>query len=615
MREAYGGVLPDRPEGTADSVGGEAAEPSSFYGIEAVEDGYFVTKPALYSDMGAVGATTVEAAPKGEAEAMIARARAELDPQTEMASLRQSFSGFHSIAREPDGSYIVTVPAFHSLDQPGLSVGTAKKSFSDWTEAKNYYLESRNQREYPPEAVFGFAAGETTRRFVALEQFGRTPHLADAPREIPEETKRVLDFDARNNPTGPSAATYQKTMEMPGWESQVFNFVENYAKTPEGVAMAERLGINNLRLLTPGQAANLSLEVITRLKKYNLDDMASEDGETAADQAGVLALLNRGLRERDSDDFKGNGICRNFASGVKVVFDALKTNQTTFNYLQDTYAFYESGTRSDFDPAYEAADRTRSVSMKQEVVTGHAWNSFVTLDEKGAAQTIADATWSTIDYDTGRPVQLDYTMQRMEREVYRNSQSEETRPNADETASFYLYLIDSLPQQEGLVLDDETVARVRQSSSYQGQIDSLKERYPGLSSEQYDEFALEVHKKIADQQAVASKTQFYATRVMGVVRGHEAEVSDEQGKALVRLVAEVKQDVSYSEVQTVYALPTERANDRIAVVRKYVQGWEAASKSGYVPVGGLRFADQQIQQIVLEVCSPETKRKLESWSR
>jgi hypothetical protein len=212
-------------------------------------------------------------------------------------------------------------------------------------------------------------------------------------------------------------------------------------------------------------------------------------------------------------------------------------------------------------------------------------------------------------------VQLDYTLQRMEREVYRNSQDGEARPNPDEAASFYLFLIDSLPQQEGLVLDDETVARVRQSSSYRTQIDSLKGRYPGLSRGQYDEFALKVHKKLADQRAVDVKTQFYATRAMGVVRGHEVEVSEEQGTALVRLAAEVKQDVSYHEVQTAYVLSTERPDDRVAIVRKYVQGWETASKGGYVPVGDLRFADEQIQQVVLQVCSPETRRKLETDSR
>ena len=615
MREAHDGAVPERIESTADSVGGETLGSSSFYDIKAVGDGYRVSRPALYSDIGAVGTFSVEVASRDEAEAMIARARAEFDPRTEMESLRQSFSGFHSIAREPDGSYSVTVPAFHSLDQPGLSVGTAKRSFSDWTEAKDSYMESRNQREYPEEAVFGFSVGDTTRRFVTLEQFGRTPHLADVPREISDDTKATLDFDARNHPTDPSAATYQKTLEMPGWDSQVFNFVEDYAKTSEGIEMAERLGINNLRLLTPGQAVALSLEVITRLKKYSLDDMGSENGETPADQVGVLALLHQGLHERDEDDVKGNGICRNFASGVKVVFDAVKASQTKFNYLQDTYAFYESGSRSDFDPVYEPTDRTNSLSMKQNVVVGHAWNSFVTIDEKGATQTIADATWSTVDYDTGRPVQLDYTLQRMEREVYRNCQTGEAGPSADEVASFYLFLIDSLPEQEGLVLDDETVARIRETSSYKGQVASLRERYPGLSPEQYDEFALKVHKKLVDQRAVGSKTQFYATRVMGVVKGREAEVSEEQGIALARLAAEVKQDIGYYEVKTVFDLPTARPEDRVAVAEKYVKAWERASESAYVPVGDLRFADKRIQQVVSEVCSPETRHKLEAGSR
>src|ERR1039458_2898673 len=119
MREAHDGAVPERVEGTVDSVGGETVGPSLFYDITPVGDVYRVTRPALYSDIGAVGTTSVEVASRDEAEAMIARTRAEFDSRTELESLQQSFSGFHSIAREPDGSYTVTVPAFHSLDQPG----------------------------------------------------------------------------------------------------------------------------------------------------------------------------------------------------------------------------------------------------------------------------------------------------------------------------------------------------------------------------------------------------------------------------------------------------------------------------------------------------------------
>src|SRR3989344_6605644 len=174
---------------------------------------------------------------------MLQNARDTFNPSVELASLQRSFSSFHSIQAGEDGKYSVTFPAFRSLDNPSLLVGTSRKSFGTWEEAKSFYLETRNQREYPEEAVFQLKVDDVDYKFSHLNKFGQRPHLSDRPLEVSEKTKAVLDFDARNAPKPEYAQTYSRTLEVPDWQSQVFGFVENFAKTPEGQKMVGQLGI------------------------------------------------------------------------------------------------------------------------------------------------------------------------------------------------------------------------------------------------------------------------------------------------------------------------------------------------------------------------------------
>lgn len=548
--------------------------------------------------------------PVQEAEQMLQNARDNFNSRVEHMSLQRSFSSFHSIQPGEGSNYTVTFPALRSLDNPNLLVGTSRKSFDTWEEAKNFYLETRNRREYPEEAVFQLKIDDVDYRFIHLNKFGQRSHLSDSPLEVPGKTKVALDFDARNTPKPESAHTYHRTLEVPGWQSQVFGFVENFTKTPEGQQMVDQLGIKDLRLLTPQQAAKLTLEVVTRLKKYSLDEMGLAHGETESDQNDALFLLQKGLRNRDNADFKGNGICRNFASTVKVVFEGLKANQTKFNYLQDTYAFYESGPRADFDPAYEAQSLNVAITLKVDKNSGHAWNSFVTVEESGVSQAVVDATWSNFDYDTQESVKLDYTLQRMEKDVYRNLRRKDVQVDTDQVAQFYIFLLDSLPQQDGLVLDAEAVARARASGLYKHIDGEIKSKYSGLRIEQYDKFALKIYKNLVDAQNLKTKTQFYLGRSMEVVRGREQGVSEVTATELTRLVAETKQDVGYFDVVTVFGLPTQRVEYRLAAVGKYVKAWETASAKGYVPIRELVFGSKEIQEAVLQACSPQAKQQL-----
>lgn len=589
----------------------ESSQPTNlgsfFFDVKETPNGFRVTTPGGYTDRDAIASYTRTVDTREEAEQILQSARDSFNPRVELASLQRSFSSFHSIQPGEDGKYTVTFPALRSLDNPNLLVGTSRKSFDTWEEAKNFYLETRNNREYPEEAVFELRVDDVDYRFSHLNKFGQRPQLSDISQGISEKTKAALDFDARNVPKPDSAHTYYKTIETPGWQSQVFGFVDNFTRTPEGQQMITKLGIKDLRLLTPQQAARLTLEVVTRLKKYNLDEMGLEHGETESDQNSALFLLQRGIRNRDNADFKGNGICRNFASTVKVVFEGLKANQTKFNYLQNTYAFYESGSRADFDPAYEAQSLNVAISMDVNKSPGHAWNSFVTVGEKGVSQTVVDATWSNFDYDTQESIKLDYTLQRMEKDVYRNLKRRDAQVDTEQAAQFYTFLLDSLPQQEGLVLDAEAIARARTSGLYQSIDGDIKTKYSGLTAEQYEDFALKVYKNLVDAQSLKTKTQFYLGRAMEVVRGREQGVSEATATEITHLVAETKQDVGYFDVITVYGLPTQRVEDRSVAVGKYVKAWETATAKEYVPIRDLVFGNNEIQNTVLQACSPQTK--------
>jgi hypothetical protein len=578
--------------------------------IQETPEGFMVTTPAGYTDIGAIGSYSRAVGSQEEAERIIQDTRRNFNPRVELASLNKSFSSFHSIQIEDGDKYSVTFPALRSVSNPNLLAGTNQKTFDTWEEAKNFYLETRNNNEYLEEAVFQLKIDGIDYRFSHLNKFGQRPRLSDHPSEFSESTKVVLDFDSRNNPNPDSAYTYYKTLGIPGWQSQAFRFVEGFTKTAEGQRMIGQLGISDLRLLTPQQAARLTLEVVTRLKKYNLEEMGMAHGETESDQNSALFLLQRGLRNRDNADFKGNGVCRNFASAVKVIFEGLKTNQTKFNYLQDTHVFYESGPRADFDPTYEAQSLGVSVSLKQDKNPGHAWNSFVTVDEGGVSQAIVDATWSDFDYDTQESVKLDYTLQRMEKDVYRNLKRKDAKVDAGEAVQFYVFLLDSLPQQEGLVLDPETVTRARASDLYNSVETYVKSKYSGLTSERYDDFTLKVYKQLVDEQSLKTKTQFYLSRAMEVVRGREQALPNTTATELTRLVAEVKQDVGYFDVVTVYNLPTERVEDRLTTVRKYVKAWETANVRGYVPIRDLTFGNKEAQEAVLQSCLPQTREMI-----
>lgn len=584
----------------------------NLFEIKSTDQGYSVRLPGGVSDIGVVAFRDQTFPDREAAESAILKSKAGLGAAVELESLRKSFSSFHSIGRQEDGQYEVVFPAFHSTDNPALLVGTSKRKFDSWQGARDFYLETRNRNDYPENGVFDLQIGELQYSFQNLERYGQRARLATEPMTITEATRKVIDFDKRNVPDTQSALTYYETIKTPGWEDQIFHFVENYSQSQEGKDLLSRLKITDLRLLTPHQAASLTLEMVTRLKKYSNEDIGRETGETSADQKNAIALLYSGLNNRDKTDFKGNGICRNFASAVKVVFDGLKASQTSFNYLNDTYCFYESGERADYNPMYDSPQKGVSVTIPDNKTRiGHAWNSFITIQEQGASHVVVEATWSNIDFDTQRMVNADFTLQRMEKDVFRNVSFQKHPVDMNSVVQFYAFLIDSLPQTSGVVLDDELKARVRSSTFYREQRSHIISKYPGLSEEQYDEFTLKVYKTIADQQQVENRTQHYLSRLLVCVRNKEGQVSGEHVSSLTKMIAERKKDIGYFELTSLYDLQGGSSEEKATAARKYVESWEKVNSTQNVPIGDLVFANPAIQQAILDSCSPSTRQKLE----
>lgn len=200
--------------------------------------------------------------------------------------------------------------------------------------------------------------------------------------------------------------TYRNTVEKEGWETELRTVLAGYLESdPAGQQLAAGLKIRSLSHLTPEQAVKLSAAFVQNVSKYTNEDVGSKD-LTRADQSTATELLKEGIANKKDPNWKGNGVCRNVASNVKAVFEALKATQADLSMLNNTYAVYGAGG----DGAGYADSRADGFSTKMGDRSGHAWNTFVTVDSKGSAvATIIDATWA-LDRDAGSAIQhLDRT--------------------------------------------------------------------------------------------------------------------------------------------------------------------------------------------------------------
>ncbi len=225
-----------------------------------------------------------------------------------------------------------------------------------------------------------------------LADFAPSGEPSNEPFAVPDYLEEII-----KGQTG-GRYTYENTVSKAGWEREVRSVVDRFTQDDQsGRAMLEKLEITSLDQLTPSQAVHLSVEIVRVLSKYSRDDVG-RPANTRADTATTAELLQEGIAKRGDVGWGGNGVCRNIASNTKAVFEALKATQGDQNMLRNTYAVYNSGIDGD---GYADSRKNPHLHKLGGSTSGHAWNTFVTIEPNGSStMTIADATWA-LDNDQG----------------------------------------------------------------------------------------------------------------------------------------------------------------------------------------------------------------------
>lgn len=222
--------------------------------------------------------------------------------------------------------------------------------------------------------------------FTSLEHYSPKVAPSGETYPIPDYLEPILTSSRLGN------FTYRNTVEKDDWQVELCSLLADYLRDdPGGQKLVESLKIRSLSHLTPEQAVKLSTAFVQNVSKYTEEDIGAIN-LTRADKSTTVELLREGIANKQDPKWKGNGVCRNIASNVKAVFEALKATQTELSMLNNTYAVYGTG----YDGAGYVDSRANEYTTSLGgYKAGHAWNTFVTVDSEGSSvATIIDATWA-----------------------------------------------------------------------------------------------------------------------------------------------------------------------------------------------------------------------------
>lgn len=337
----------------------------------------------------------------------IEKAQEQLNQYIDFKHLAETFiPNFFSITTSPTGEFIVITPGLKSINDD-MYVGHSLSTFTTWFEAKEFYIQQRETMvNLTHKPILDITLDGQTVSFSDFEAFN--------PQVAPSNKTKVIPSIAQDliNKSNKSVMrTYQNTVSIQDWQSQVYKLILSYLdQTNPGIK--DQLNIKNLALLSPKQAAELSIQIVIDLTKYNYSHTkATRDTPTPADQSNVIQLLQDGLDNRNNPTWAGNGVCRNFANCVTAVFESLKSYQQKYNYLQNTYCLNSEG-----------EEHAPKIKEKNTVLLGggggHAWNTFLTVNDSKASAVIIDATWGKRNLETKQIEKVDYTLTRMEEVVF-----------------------------------------------------------------------------------------------------------------------------------------------------------------------------------------------------
>jgi len=378
----------------------------------------------------------------------------EDDSQAEIDSLERDYDYFHYIKQLPGEEYELTVPGLR-LVRTGEICGTTSVRFPNWDSAKEAYLDFRETEEKLSEkSLLEISVDDTKLRLVSYEDFN--------PDSIPTDRVYEVPIVIKNHLNACSTPTYDNTISEPGWGEKIFSFIEDYVTQTD---LIDELGIESLTDLTPKQAMELSNRIVVNLTKYNYDQRNAEEANTVSDKSTVLELLEDGLINKGKNgSWSGNGVCRNFAAMVKVIFQAIKRNQTTINKLTNTYCFFGAGKEYAPKRDYENMSKPREIE--------HAWNPFITIMNNGAIDlTITDSTWGKVDEEKNGLKKIDFTITRSEPLVRKIIYKGEVQ--IEEILDYYTLLLNNLGMTGGHSTEEE------ERRAYATSLVSILSKYPG----------------------------------------------------------------------------------------------------------------------------------------
>jgi len=589
-----------KPEGKKMSIG--------LYDVNETAGGFEVVLPGLFDKKREliVGTRRENFTTREEAEQAIEKSREADRVLFERASLEKTYQKhFFRIDETKEGKFRVVLPGLVD-SKNGYYVGTSYKEFDSWDEAKEHFLKSKeNEERFSQKPLLEVQTGENEKiAFSQLDAFNPRIAPSEQPHEIPESIKTYLMGKGRLDGTEPSASTYQETIKEKDWERKLFSFVSSYLEK-DGVETLKELGIEHLDALTPKQAIDLATRVVIDLTKYKWSDTKEAKSDiplkpekSGADKNTVQQLLQEGLSRKNDPDWEGNGVCRNFASSVKGVFEALKTNQTRFSQLRDTYALYEGGMD-------EFAPKRQKKNVMEMDRTGHAWNTFVTVSREGAANaTVIDATWAKRNLDTKEVEGLDHTLLRMEPVVHAVGQNlSEGAPNKEEQIqhllSYYVLKIEGSKQVTPELppvasLDEKEKVYFREIA-----VKHFGEKYDltSASEEQIIALGQRFIAEIKKGQEQETERQFFTTRAVELMKrqGVPKEIPPILARAISEEYQKIGDDTDKSEIETIYKISQNNSNvDFGAILRSYLK---EKPLSDY-HAESLIFADNNLQMKV-----------------
>lgn len=289
-------------------------------------------------------------------------------------------------------------------------------------KARDAYLDLANQYETEGQNLIArFKVDGTNFSLGNLDTLDQRIKPTPEPLPVPLIVQETLLSNEALEGSHPSAKTYQNTIEQPHWERELFAFIKDIVDGP-AKHIVDELHIESLHALSPQQAIELSIRLVVDFTTYDETEANNATGPAAdhiageisspADRMTTLQLLEASItnKQRGGDSPEAMGVCRNYASMVKAIFEALKSQQQPANLLSNVYCLYENDSANGrYDPV-----RTSDEVYNDENDPGHAWNSFVAITSDEAEVISVDATWGERDLDTGKVKNVDHTVLRME---------------------------------------------------------------------------------------------------------------------------------------------------------------------------------------------------------